>query len=379
MQEQVFIQLFDGPNSKTLQQFIISARVKLGNDHIISLKEYAQDHDIPKTDIQLLYDHIRNRIEYLHRFYKKSLEPVEPITIVEPPMPLSNINNDKVPQYKNRIRNMHCLDILQKTKSGFFKNPTFFDVLFDLYKKELIDYKLLTPSARHYLRDGRIGSIFSSFYFRASIMNPLVPFSLQKRILKGERIFTPTLGWSSYAYGFLECEEVEEYVATDVIPQVCKKTQEFCQTFYPYKRTRIFCEPSENLLHNRSFMTNYREHFDVVFFSPPYYELEKYPGEKQSIHQYNTYEEWLDKYWRQTIELCYQVLQRGGRLCYILSSYGCSGSVNCREYDLIKDMNGIAKERFTYKRTIPLRNKNVRITAVSHRETGEKIVFFIKE
>jgi len=379
MQEESFIQLFAGPNSKTPHQFLMTARVKSGSDRITTLKEYARDHDIPKTDIELLYDHICNRTEYLRRFYKKSLEPVEPLTITESPMPLSNINNDKTSQYKNRIRNMHCLDILQKTKSGFSNNPTFFDVLFDLYKKELIDYKILTPSARHYLREGRIGSVFSSFYFRASIMNPLVPFSLQKRILKGTKIFTPTLGWSSYAYGFLECTEVQEYVATDVIPQVCKKTQDFCQTFYPKKRKQIFCEPSENLLHNRSFMTNYREHFDVVFFSPPYYELEKYPGKKQSIHQYNTYEEWLDKYWRQTIELCYHVLERGGRLCYILSSYGCSGSAKCTEYDLIKDMNGITKERFTYKRTIPMHNKNAHMTAGSHRETGEKIVLFIKE
>ena len=379
MKEEPFIHLFDGPNSKTLQQFINTARVKNSNDYIIRLKDYAADHSIPKTDLQLLYHHILNRADYLRRFYKKSLKPVEPISIVDPPMPISNINNDKVSQYKNRIRNMHLFDILQKTKSGFSKNPSFFDVLFDLYKKELIDYKILTPSARHYLREGRIGSVFSSFYFRASIMNPLVPFSLQKRILKGRRVFTPTLGWSSYAYGFLECEEVEEYVATDVISQVCEKTREFCQTFYPDKRTRIFCEPSENLLHNKPFMTNYREHFDVIFFSPPYYELEKYPGKQQSINQYHTYEEWLDKYWRQTIELCYQVLEKGGRLCYILSSYGCSGSAKCTEYDLIKDMNGITKERFTYKRILSLNNKNVNMTTGSHRETGEKIVVFIKE
>ena len=241
MQESTFIRLFDGPNSKTLAQFIQTARVKSGKDRITRLKEYAEDHNISKSDIQLLYDHIINRAEYLHRFYKKSLEPVEPISINEPPMPIANINNDRLSQYKNRIRNMHCFDILQKTQSGFSNHPSFFDVLFDLYKKELIDYKILTPSALHYLREGRIGSVFSSFYFRASIMNPLVPFSLEKRLLKGSKIFTPTLGWSSYAYGFLECEEVEEYVATDVIPQVCEITADFCKKFYPTKKTRIFC------------------------------------------------------------------------------------------------------------------------------------------
>ena len=378
MQESIFIHLFDGPNSKTLSQFILSARVKPENNHIISLKEYMQKQNISKSDIQLLYDHIINRNDYLHRFYKKSLKPVEPLEFKDSPMPIANINNDRSSQYKNRIRNMHCFDILQKTKSVHTHQPSFFDVLFDLYKKELIEYKILTPSALHYLREGRIGSVFSSFYFRASIMNPLVPFSLEKRLLKGNKIFSPTLGWSSYAYGFLECDEVDEYVATDVIPQVCEKTAKFCKQFYPIKKTTIFCKPSEDLAKNKSFMTNYKEHFDVVFFSPPYYEFEKYPGQEQSINRYSTYEEWLEKYWKSTVELCYNVLQKGGRLCYILSSYdNCYRSSNCIPHDLIKDMNSIVKERFSYKRMIPMYNKNVHVT--SHRETGEKIFLFMKE
>jgi 16S rRNA G966 N2-methylase RsmD len=125
-------------------------------------------------------------------------------------------------------------------------------------------------------------------------------------------------------------------------------------------------------------MTNYKEHFDVVFFSPPYYEFEKYPGQEQSINRYSTYEEWLEKYWKSTVELCYNVLQKGGRLCYILSSYdNCYRSSNCIPHDLIKDMNSIVKERFSYKRMIPMYNKNVHVT--SHRETGEKIFLFMKE
>ena len=271
MQESTFIRLFDGPNSKTLAQFILSARVKPENNHIISLKEYAEKQNISRSDIQLLYDHIINRNEYLHRFYKKSLQPVEPTDFKDSPMPIANINNDRASQYKNRIRNIHCFDILQKTKSVYSHNPSFLDVLIDLYKKELIEYRILTPSALHYLREGRIGSVFSSFYFRASIMNPFVPFSLEKRLLKGSRIFSPTLGWSSYAYGFLECAEVEEYVATDVIPQVCEKTARFCKDFYPTKKTQIFCKPSEDLAKSKPFMTKYKEHFDVVFFRPPYY------------------------------------------------------------------------------------------------------------
>lgn len=373
-----FMNLFSGQNSKTITEFIKNAHVKSG-DRVIPLQQYMKDRDIPKTDIQLLYDHIINRHEYLERFYNKSLQPKTPIHIDDSAMPISNMNNDQKTPYKNIIRNLHYSDILQKTKSGLDNLPTFFDVLNDLYKKEIIDYKILTPSARHYIKEGRIGSVFSSYYFRASIMNPYIVYSLEKRVLKGERVFSPTLGWTSYAYGFLECDEVVEYVATDVIPKVCNVTREFCETYYPQKTVDIYCEPSEQLLYNQSFMNKYREHFDVVFFSPPYYELEKYPGAKQSTNQYSTYEEWLDKYWSATIQLSYLVLKKGGRLCYIISSYGCSGSTTCKHINLITDMNTITKKWFSFIRTIPMNNKNVHVTSESHRETGEKIVLFVKQ
>lgn len=373
-----FIDIFDGPNSRTLDDFIKTANVKSGAQRISPLYQYMKEHNIPKSDIKLLYDHIIARHEYLARFYKKSLMPTDEHKIdEESPMPLSNMNNDQKTNYKNIIRNLHYADILKNTKSGLENVPTFFDVLNDLYKKEIIDYKILTPSARHYIKEGRIGSVFSSYYFRASIMNPYLVYSLEKRLLKGERIFSPTLGWSSYAYGFLECPEVKEYVATDVIPRVCKVTKNLCQNYYPHKKTTIYCEPSERLAQNRTFMTTYREHFDVVFFSPPYYELEKYPGANQSTTTYKTYEEWLQLYWETTIRMCHHVLKRGGRLCYILSSYGSTDKTD--RIDLLKDMNAITKKIFTYIRTIPMKNKNVHVTADSHRETGEKIVLFIKE
>ena len=191
---------------------------------------------------------------------------------------------------------MFYKDILEKTKSGLENNPTYMQVLADFYLHNIIDYKILTPSALHYIKQGRIGSVFSSYYFRASIMNPYLVYSLNHSLLKGTKIFTPTMGWGSYCYGFLECPYVSEYVGTDVISNVCKKTQQFADTFYPSKTTTIYCEPSEDLAKNYNFKKKYREHFDVVFFSPPYFRLELYSGGKQSTSRYKSYDEWLDKY-----------------------------------------------------------------------------------
>ena len=369
-----FLKMFEveKQNSRTFTEFIANAQVK-STHKITPLKEYMKKNDIHKLDIHILYDHIVNRIEYLTRFYKTSLQP-HTFHIMEEPMQKNHLDNNTLVNYKNIIRNVHFKNILQKTKSGFENVPSFLDVLLDLYLKEIIDYKILTPSAIHYIRDGRIGSVFSSFYFRASIMNPYLVFSLNHLVLKGERIFTPTLGWSSYCYGFLECPFVKEYVGVDVISAVCKKTANICD-LYDQKRikTQIYCQPSESLLFDRYFMKKYREHFDVVFFSPPYYELELYPGKKQSTMMYKTYEEWLEGYWLNTIKLCYHVLEKGGTLCYILSSGGGN-----TQHNILQDMNKITKRFFELKTVLPMYNKNVHVTSENHRETSEKILVFSK-
>jgi hypothetical protein len=89
---------------------------------------------------------------------------------------------------------------------------------------------------------------------------------------------------------------------------------------------------------------------------------------------YTTYEEWLDKYWDKTIQLCHHVLEKDGRLCYILSGYG---SENTGKYDLLGDMNRITKKLFRLKSSQPMYNKDVHVT--THKETAERILIFVKK
>jgi hypothetical protein len=354
-------------------EFMRKARVRTSAG-LVPIKEYMIRRNIDKDRIRILFENIKNRNEYLTRFYNLSLlVESDDMHIDEEPMKNKHMNNNIVINYKNVIRNMHYKGILEDTKSGLDGVPTYMDVIKDLYVNSIIDYKLLTPSASDYIEKGRIGSVFSSFYFRASIMNPYLVYSLNHSVLKGTRIFTPTLGWSSYCFGFLECPLVLEYVGTDVIKDVCKKTLEFSRS-YPDKKTTIFCEPSENLAKSAQFCKKYKEHFDVVFFSPPYYRLELYKGSEQSTNKYKSYEEWLAGYWLETIKLCYHVLEKGGRLCYILSGYG---SDNTEQYDLLIDMNKITKQHFKFHSQQPMHNKDVHST--NHKETAEKIMIFVKQ
>jgi hypothetical protein len=369
-----FLKQFETKENLTFQEFLQKAEVKVGNNKT-PLKQYMIKKQIEKSTIKLLYENLKKKDEYLTRFYTMSLRVLpENLHIHDEAMKNKHMNNNENVTYKNIIRNLHYKDILENTESGIDNVPTFMKVLKDLYFKHIIDYKIVTPSALHYMKEGRLGSVFSSFYFRASIMNPFLVYSLNNSTLKGTRIFTPTLGWTSYCYGFLECPHVVEYVGTDVIPSVCHKTQEFAKKQYPEKQTQIYCHPSEDLAKSKKFTTKYKEHFDVVFFSPPYYRLELYPGENQSTDRYKTYEEWLTNYWEVTIKLCHHVLQPGGKLCYILSGYG-SQSVN-EEYDLLGDMNRITKKYFRFQSKQPMYNKDVHVT--KHKETAEQIMIFSK-
>lgn len=370
-----FLDIFKSPNKNdTFDKFYNKAKVRSGNK-LTKLSDYVTSKNINMDDMRLLHTHIKQRDEYLTRFYTMSLRINESkIHNVLKPMKINELDNNKEPLCKNVIRSMHMIDILQNTKSGIENIPTYMDVLKDIYLKNIIDYKILTPSSLFYMNNGRLGSVFSSYYFRASIMNPYLVYSLNHRLLKGTKIFTPTLGWSSYSYGFLECPMVTEYVGTDVIPSVCTKTKQFAKEYYGDKSVKIYCKPSEDLMKLSSFTNKYKNYFDVVFFSPPYYRLELYEGKDQSTEKYKTYEEWLHKYWEQTIKMCEYVLQPGGRLCYIVSGYGSEKTTN--NLNLVDDMNKITNKYFTYKRTLPMYNKNVHVT--KHKETGEQIILFVK-
>lgn len=370
-----FLDIFDSNNKKdSFDNFIQKAQVKSGL-RLVKLEEYMKSKNIKIEDIKMLHKLIQTRDEYLTRFYNMSLRVNEvKIHNVLKPMKINELDNNNQPLYKNIIRSMHMMDILQNTKSGIENIPTYMDVLKDLYLKNIIDYKILTPSSLFYMKNGRLGSVFSSYYFRASIMNPYLVYSLNHKLLNGTKIFTPTLGWTSYCYGFLECPMVKEYVGTDVIKSVCDKTNKFAREHSPDKLIDIYCKPSEDLLKTSKFVDKYREHFDVVFFSPPYYRLELYEGKNQSTSKYKTYDDWLSKYWEQTIKLCDIVLEKGGRLCYIVSGYGSDKTTN--NLNLVEDMNKITKKYFTYKRTLPMYNKNVNVT--KHKETGEHIIIFTK-
>ena len=90
-------------------------------------------------------------------------------------------------------------------------------------------------------------------------------------------------------------------------------------------------------------MKKYENKVDFVFFSPHYFQLELYKGKNQSTNKYETYEAWLENYWRKTVQMCFNCLKSKGKFVYIIGDY----KANKTTYHLVNDLRNIVEsEKF---------------------------------
>jgi hypothetical protein len=362
-----WLKIFDTKEHLSLSVFINSGRVKKSSGTFIPLKQIIQTKDLSQETVKLLYEaFVINKIEYLTNFYNKSLKIPKNTQIIH-----TCLNNELYPSYKNIIRNKYYKELLLYTKTIQPGISNYLEVILNLFKYNIIDYKLLTPSSIKLIITRRLSNVLSGFYFRASIMNPTIPYSISHHINHNFSVLTPTLGWSSYLIGMLSNTYLKEYVGIDVIKKVCDNTK--CIADKHTIKNDIYCVPSEDLYINKSFMTKYKNHFDFIFFSPPYYQLELYHGKQQSTHKYNSYTLWLEGYWRQTIKMCYHTLNNNKLMFFIISGY----YLNKKYINLEKDMTSICvQEQFKLVKKIPMGGKNIGFT--THRKSKEIIFVFSK-
>ena len=179
-----------------------------------------------------------------------------------------------------------------------------------------------------------------------------------KNLFSGKKIFTPVLSWVSYLIAFMH-SDWDHYVGVDVMKDVCDRTQflfdHYKQKIKPTlkiqsevdrlnrKSIDLYCQPSESLLYDDQFISKYSDYFDAILLCPPYFNMEIYPQGQQSIDLYPDYDEWLIKYWEDTVALSHLVLKRGKRFGFIINNYV---SLKKDEYPLIQDLNLIALKYF---------------------------------
>jgi hypothetical protein len=329
---------------------------------------------------------IANRHRYLTYFYQAYFEFKDPRTldwsdkheILTYPAeftPHPVISLQKNDASRRLIRNLFYLELLHETKvtNTVKSHVSFWESLINMYNKLQLEDRFFAPSSIDlFLKDkgtenerkpgsgginyNNLFYLFQAYQPKASIFNPysicwIIRNVLSQRRLGSsapKRLFTPVLSWGSYIPAFMH-SDYEEYVGVDVMHTVCQKSDflaKYYQSFggeFNKKTVKIRCCPSESLVNDTEFLKQYTGYFDTVLLCPPYFDMEIYSEGEQSIKSYPDYGDWLDKYWRQTVNVCFQVLASGGIFAMIANDYN---SLTGEVRRITEDFDRIAREKF---------------------------------
>ena len=263
------------------------------------------------------------------------------------------LDGSKKSEYGRIVKNLFWEDVYSTYTTNSMGLPTTYEVL-----KKSVEYPFIyrmwkQPSSQKFVvkdkrYNSRLFNILRGTSSKASIFNPNTAAYIISNILKSEKLLTPCLGWASYLIGSFSAD-VKHYVGIDVIPSVVDKckllSEDYCSNpFNEEFKYDFYCCPSEQIDKRHNFIETYKEYFDSVFFSPPYFDLEVYEGGEQSIESFPNYQDWLKGYWEETVKMCHSVLEKDGIFSFVIVPQYQSK----KETIFIgKDLSTIAKKYFT--------------------------------
>ena len=365
-------------NKPTIEQFRDESRL-IYNTGEVTLRDFSNkldDNDYRKSSFDnwseiLHHAYITNFENMMKKWFVAHAECNNPDKFlrfnVEPSR--YNIENGFVIDGRKEItsgrllRNISYKGIYKETgKINSNEKDTMLGVFDNLINNKFSVSALLTPKVSDFLSTGNYDSLFAMLRGtanRASVFNPYTYSWILKNVFPdGKKLLSPVMSWCTPVIGVAN-SNYDELVAIDVIPDVVNKAKELHtysenmrNTFFgdDSKSGTFFCCPSEKLDERYNCSETYKEHFDLVFFSPPYYNLEVYTGGEQSHESWQTYEEWLDGYWRPTVELCHRCLKDGATFSFVIvEDYA---ELNKKRIPISEDMKRIASEYFTYDKLI---------------------------
>jgi hypothetical protein len=244
---------------------------------------------------------------------------------------------------KRLIRNLYYRELLQDTliSTSIPKKKTLLNCWNEAFNEYLLDDRYFSPSViDHYMRGTPIHYFFQQYQPKASILNPytvfwLLDFYFPHICQRTHSMYTPVLSWSAYALAFCFSQHWQMYHGTDVMPCVCQKTEfVFEQYNHMNKCYNIRNECSENIRSGCNI-----DDIDLVLTCPPYYKMEVYADNKssQSVEKYGTYDEWLECYWRQTVDNCFDIMSESGIFAFIIGNY--KDYKTRKVVDLVTDCN----------------------------------------
>ena len=264
------------------------------------------------------------------------------------------IDGSKKVEYGRIVKNLFWEDVYSTYTTNSMGLPTTYEVL-----KKSVEYPFIyrmwkQPSSQKFVVkdkqfNSRLFNILRGTSSKASIFNPNTAAYIINNILKSKKLLTPCLGWGSYLIGSFSAN-VKHYVGIDVIPSVVDKckllSEDYCNNPFDDSdfKYNFYCCPSEQIAKRHNFIETYKEYFDSVFFSPPYFDLEVYEGGEQSIESFPNYQDWLEGYWEETVKMCHSVMAKDAIFSFVIVPQYQSKKETIY---IGKDLSTIAKKYFT--------------------------------
>ena len=144
----------------------------------------------------------------------------------------------------------------------------------------------------------------SYYHLTANLFNPCIMIALlHKYNLTRAKVLDPTAGWGDRLIASL-LVGVKEYVGFDTNDALIPKYEEIALTLNKSTITKFICCPFE--------YGDPGENFDVVFTSPPFFDVEVYEGDKTSTALYKTREEWDTNFYLPFLQKSSRALKPNG-------------------------------------------------------------------
>jgi 1-aminocyclopropane-1-carboxylate deaminase/D-cysteine desulfhydrase-like pyridoxal-dependent ACC family enzyme len=183
----------------------------------------------------------------------------------------------------------------------FWENKSFY--MKKAYIKRLIDY--MTDKGEKNL-DKKIYATFKLYFCSVGIFKPVIAMSVYAKY-KPTSILDFTMGWGGRLVGAAALD-IPKYTGIDLNKNLEKPYREMEKTL-----KELGTKTDINLIFKDALQVDYSKlDYDMVFTSPPYYNIEIYRGTNKM-----TEEEWNEKFYKPLFTETYKYLKTGGH--YIMN------------------------------------------------------------
>jgi hypothetical protein len=165
--------------------------------------------------------------------------------------------------------------------------------------------------------------------------------------IKAKNVLDISAGWGDRLCGFFASENGEHYVGIDPRKEnhpIYENQAEFYTKhngfFETEKRATFHCSPAEDFD-----FSQYQDYFDIVFSSPPYFNVERYSyDDTQSWVRYKNIDAWNKQFLHKTIENVWPSIRKGGYLAINIADVYATSKGDGRSYqEITNPMNDYIK------------------------------------